>query len=147
MASHNGTTRVRRAPDPFCFAAHQGIHSAAISSAGLYMKLMEFQDGDRTFSCEAKSSPATPGTDWWWISITGESQRYAAFRTESGDNKVNLRQRVLAYYAHLLAERERPREPGGAWAARRNAQQAAAKAANTAAAAAAAAALSTATEQ
>ena len=90
------------------------------------MKLMEFEDAGRTFTCEAKSSPATPGTLWWWMSVTGESQRYAAFRAESTDTQASLRPRILAYYAKLLADRERPREIGGAWAARRNAQQRAA---------------------
>jgi len=92
------------------------------------MKLVEFEDGGRTFTCEAKSSPATPGTTWWWMSVTGESQRYAAFRTEASDTQSNLRPRILSYYAKLLADRERPREIGGAWAARRNAQQRAAAA-------------------
>lgn len=88
------------------------------------MKLVEFQDGDRTFTCEAKSSPATPGTLWWWMSVTGESQRYAAFRVASSDTKANLRQRILAYYAQLLVERERPREVRGSWGARRAGRQA-----------------------
>lgn len=97
------------------------------------MKLVEFEEDGRTFTCEAKSSPATPGTVWWWMSVTGESQRYAAFRAESSDTKASLRPRILAYYAKLLADRERPREIGP-WAARRNAQQAAAAAARLAAA-------------
>ena len=32
----------------------------------------ECQDGGRKFTRVAGSSPATPGTDWWWVSITGE---------------------------------------------------------------------------
>lgn len=86
------------------------------------MKFVEFENDGRTFTCEAKSSPATPGTVWWWMSVTGESQRYAAFRAEAEDTQANLRQRILSYYAKLLADRERPREVPGAWA-RRNAQQ------------------------
>jgi hypothetical protein len=83
------------------------------------MKLMEFKDGDRTFTCRAESSPATPGTLWWWMSVTGESQRYAAFRTEVGDTAPNLRPRILAYYAQLLVDRDRPREFRPHWAQRR----------------------------
>jgi len=97
------------------------------------MKLIEFQDGDKTFTCEAKTSPATPGTVWWWMSVTGESQRYAAFRAEAGDTKANLRERILAYYANLLVERERPREVRGPWNQRRNMQPAAAPAVTVAA--------------
>ena len=91
------------------------------------MKLVEFEDGGRIFTCEAETSPATPGVVWWWMRVTGESQRYAAFRAQSGDTKANLRERILAFYEKLLADRQRPSE-GGPWAARRNAQQRAAAA-------------------
>jgi hypothetical protein len=88
------------------------------------MKLMEFKDGDRTFVCRAESSPATPGTTWWWMSVTGESSRYAAFRAESGDTERNLRPRILAYYAQLLADRARPSIVRQQWAQRRAAAKA-----------------------
>ncbi len=90
------------------------------------MNRVEFQDGERTFICEAASSPATPDTKWWWITISGESQRYAAFRTRSDDTIANLRTRVIAYYAKLLADRERPRELRSHWSQRSQAQKAAA---------------------
>lgn len=80
---------------------------------------LKFQDGDRTFTCEAATSPATPDSQWWWVSITGESHRYAAFRTQEGDEPVNLRPRILAYYAQMVANRERPREAPRHWAQRR----------------------------
>lgn len=88
------------------------------------MDFIEFQEGDRTFTCRAASSPATPGTMWWWISVTGESQRYAAFRVEKGDAPTNLRPRILEYYAEMRAARERPRELPGHWARRGPAQKA-----------------------
>ena len=83
------------------------------------MKALEFQEGDRTFTCKAESSPATPGTLWWWVSISGESQRYAAFRTQEGDAPLNLRPRIVAYYSQLVADRERPREVRTHWGKRR----------------------------
>src|SRR6188508_1882537 len=55
------------------------------------MDFVEFRDGDRTFTCHAESSPATPGTVWWWVSVTGETQRYAAFRVEKA-----IRRRTFA---------------------------------------------------
>lgn len=88
------------------------------------MRLMEFKDGDRTFVCRAESSPATPGTVWWWMSVTGESSRYAAFRAESGDTERKLRPRILAYYAQLLADRARPAIFKPHWAQRRGAASA-----------------------
>ena len=83
------------------------------------MKLMEFTDADRTFTCRAESSPATPGTLWWWMSVTGEKQRWAAFRTEAGDTAPTLRPRILAYYAQLLADRARPPLFRAHWSQRR----------------------------
>jgi len=89
------------------------------SFKGLLMELVEFQEGERTFTCRAASSPATPGTLWWWITVTGEAQRYAAFRTQPDDTPRNLKTRILAYYAKLVADRERPREIRSHWAQRR----------------------------
>jgi hypothetical protein len=85
------------------------------------MKGLEFEDAGRTFSCESATSPATPGTLWWWVTISGESQRYAAFRVEPTDTPASLRSRVLAYYAQLLADRARPHMPRASWAGRRQA--------------------------
>lgn len=84
------------------------------------MNMMEFKDGDRTFICRAESSPATPGTLWWWVSVTGELSRYAAFRAESSDTERKLRPRILAYYGQLLADRARPANIRQHWAQRRS---------------------------
>jgi hypothetical protein len=83
------------------------------------MKRMEFTDGDRTFKCSAETSPGTPGMFWWWMSVTGESARYAAFRTEVGDTAPTLRPRILAYYEQLLAIRARPALTRQHWSQRR----------------------------
>jgi len=86
------------------------------------MNFVEFQDGDRTFKCEAKSSPATPDTMWWWMTVSGESQRYAAFRVEPTDNFAHVRSRMLAYYRQLIIDRERPRIVKPHWSSRPVAQ-------------------------
>ena len=83
------------------------------------MKRMEFTDGDRTFTCRAETSPATPGMLWWWMSVTGESSRYAAFPTEASDTAPTLRPRILAYYEQLLACRARPPITRQHWSQRR----------------------------
>ena len=83
------------------------------------MKAVQFEDVGRTFTCEPGSSPATPGTLWWWVSVSGETQRYAAFRVEDNDTPATLRPRVLAYYAQILADRERPRITRPAWTQRK----------------------------
>jgi hypothetical protein len=76
---------------------------------------VEFESEGRTLTCRRGPSPATPGTDWWWLTVSGESQRYAAFRTEPGDTAKNLPPRILAYYTQLLADRARPREIRTTW--------------------------------
>src|SRR4051812_42047837 len=83
------------------------------------MNRAQFEDGGKTFTCVAASSPATPGVMWWWVSISGESQRYAAFRTEKGDTEDSLRRRVIEYYAKILADRARPAEVRPSWSQRR----------------------------
>lgn len=103
------------------------------SSMDSPMKLMEFKDGDRVFVCRAESSPATPRTLWWWISVTGESSRYAAFHAESGDTEARLRPRILAFYQQMLADRARPPMVRQHWAQRRAAPSGAEGATPTAA--------------
>jgi hypothetical protein len=95
-------------------------------SQGVWMNFLEFEDNGRTLTCRSASSPATPGTNWWWLDVTGDSQRYAAFRAEPGDTPQNLRPRILAWHAQLLLDRARPREFRPHWSQR----GAAAKAAN-----------------
>ena len=89
------------------------------------MKAMQFEDVGRTFTCEAGSSPATPGTSWWWLTVSGESQRYAAFRVEPDDTPASLKPRLIAYYAQILVDRERPRITKPTWAQRKTAPAAA----------------------
>ena len=81
------------------------------------MDSVQFHDDGRTFTCVPGSSPATPGTLWWWVTVSGEGQRYAAFRTQEDDTPANLKPRILAYYAQILADRARPRLQHG-WARR-----------------------------
>jgi hypothetical protein len=89
------------------------------------MERLEFMEGERTFTCRAEVSTATPGTLWWWVSVTGESSRYAAFRAETGDTARSLRPRVLAYYEELLAVRARPPVTRSHWSQRRREESAA----------------------
>jgi hypothetical protein len=79
------------------------------------MDFLEFEDNGRKLTCRSASSPATPGTSWWWLDVTGESQRYAAFRTDPSDTPENLRTRMIAHYAQLLVDRARPREIRPRW--------------------------------
>jgi len=83
------------------------------------MNAVQFDDVGRTFTCEPGPSPATPGVLWWWITVSGETNRYAAFRVEPTDTPVSLKPRVLTYYAQLLADRARPPITRPAWTQRK----------------------------
>lgn len=87
------------------------------------MKGMQFDDVGRTFTCEPGPSPATPGVLWWWITVSGETHRYAAFRVEATDTPLSLKPRILTYYAKLLADRARPAINRPTWAQRRPVSQ------------------------
>ena len=87
------------------------------------MNAMQFDDVGRTFTCEPGPSPATPGVLWWWVTVSGESYRYAAFRVEPTDTPGSVKPRILAYYAQLLADRARPPLTRPTWAQRRPVNQ------------------------
>jgi hypothetical protein len=90
------------------------------------MTEMEFTHGERRFTCRAEGSAASPATLWWWINVTGEPARYAAFRVEAGDTAQSLRPRIIAYYEELLAVRARPPVSRAHWSQNRRSQAAAA---------------------
>ena len=79
------------------------------------MNKLEFEDNGRTFTCEAATSRATPDQMWWWVNVSGDSLRYAAFHMKKGDNATTLKPRIVEYYAKVLADRERPPLPRPTW--------------------------------
>ena len=83
------------------------------------MNQFEFESQGKEFRCERGPSPATPGTLWWWLKVSGENQRYAAFRSEKGETEAKLKARVIAYYEQLLVDRARPPAPRPNWSQRK----------------------------
>src|SRR5687768_1279109 len=83
------------------------------------MDVFTFQNEGRTFTCQPDSSPATPGVNWWWVAVSGDGQRYAAFRTAPDDTQVGVKRRIIAYYDTVLAARARPRLTRPPWSDRR----------------------------
>jgi hypothetical protein len=79
------------------------------------MDFMEFENDGLKLTCRKEGSPATPGTKWWWLAVSNESQRYAAFRSEPSDTPENLRPRIVAWHAQMLVDRARPREFKPRW--------------------------------
>jgi hypothetical protein len=80
---------------------------------------MQFSSDGRTYTCRREASIATPDVDWWWVSVSGDAQRYAAFRSETGETQASLKPRVIKYYAEVLAILARPRITRPPWNAPR----------------------------
>lgn len=79
------------------------------------MNQLTFEEEGRTFTCEAAASRATPDTIWWWVSVTGDGQRYAAFHKAKGDTPASVKSRIITYYQKVLADRARPPLPRPTW--------------------------------
>jgi hypothetical protein len=79
------------------------------------MDVLHFEEGGRTFTCKAESSVNTPGVLWWWVRVSGDDTRYAAFHCAPGDTARTLQTRVIAYYEQVLAIRARPMIVRKAW--------------------------------
>ncbi|HEY8174567.1 MAG TPA: hypothetical protein VIF32_02650 [Gemmatimonadaceae bacterium] len=79
------------------------------------MNKLEFEDSGRTFTCEAATSRATPDQMWWWVNVSGDALRYAAFHKKAGDTATSLKPRIIAYYEKVLADRARPPLPRPTW--------------------------------
>lgn len=75
----------------------------------------EFEDSGRTYSCYVERLNGPESEAWWWFEATGESHRFASFRTHSKDTRESVKQRVCAYHQHLLARRAEPPAPHGQW--------------------------------
>ena len=71
-----------------------------------------FEFVDRTgrrFECSVEKMRKTSPETWWWFRVsTDEQNRYAPFRTESGDTQSSVSERVVAYYDELLVRRAAP---------------------------------------
>ena len=76
---------------------------------------MSRSDTDNLVEPQVRRRRSNANSNLITLDVTGESQRYAAFRAEKGDTAENLPPRIIAYYAQLLADRARPREFRPAW--------------------------------
>ena len=112
-----------RRPESPTWAVRAARFQVPTHSGSQRMNQLQFEDGGRTYTCIAETSRATPDTVWWWVNVSGDGQRYAAFHKQKGDTAATLKPRIIAYYAKVLADRERPPEPRQHWSQRRAAGQ------------------------
>ncbi|HEY0242810.1 MAG TPA: hypothetical protein VGC52_09110 [Gemmatimonadaceae bacterium] len=79
-------------------------------------KDFEFVDQGRTFFCTLESPRHAGMRPWWWFRLDGDlTTRYAPFEQSPDDTQQSVKQRVIAYYAELLAIKARPVHPRPQW--------------------------------
>jgi hypothetical protein len=76
----------------------------------------EFVDGGRTFFCSVEVPRQAGMQPWWWFRLdTGESTRHAPFEAAPTDTQQSVKERILEYYAALLATAARPAYQRPVW--------------------------------
>ena len=76
----------------------------------------EFVDGGRKFLCSVEVPRHAGMPPWWWFSLdTSGSTRYAPFAASPDDTKESVQERIVAYYAALLAIEARPVHQRPTW--------------------------------
>lgn len=84
------------------------------------VKAFEFQDGGRTYTCTVEERKGAAGESWWWFAVTGDAQRYAPFRTASGDTRASVQERMVQFYTDRLFRLTQPTVRGGQWGNRKS---------------------------
>ncbi len=68
-------------------------------------KTFEFEEGGRTYTCRVEEQRRDRPESWWWVDVSGDRNRYAPFRAESGDSEASVRARIVAFYEDRLKPR------------------------------------------
>jgi hypothetical protein len=67
---------------------------------------VDFAEDSRTYTCRVEKRNELAEA-WWWFTVSGDKQRYAPFRANSGDTKYAIQSRISLYYRELLIRRGR----------------------------------------
>ncbi|MEJ7759741.1 MAG: hypothetical protein WKF55_09115 [Gemmatimonadaceae bacterium] len=80
------------------------------------IKEFEFVDAGRTFFCSVETPRHAGAPPWWWFRVNDEgSTRYAPFEAQPSDTRKSVQERVVAYYAEVLAIKARPVHQRPVW--------------------------------
>jgi hypothetical protein len=80
------------------------------------MKDFEFVDGGRKFFCSVEVPRQAGMQPWWWFRLdTSGNTRYAPFEASPDDTEESVRERIIVYYAALLAAEARPAYQRPVW--------------------------------
>ena len=79
------------------------------------IEAFEFEDQGHRFSCATEAMRLGLQT-WWWFTLDDEkTTRYAPFEVSADDTQQSVQERIIAYYAELLAIRARPARDRSYW--------------------------------
>lgn len=80
-------------------------------------KDFEFMDAGRTFYCSVEAPRHAGMPPWWWfrVDVDATTTRYAPFAASPDDTKKSVQERIIVYYAELLAIKARPVHQRQAW--------------------------------
>jgi hypothetical protein len=80
------------------------------------MKDFEFVDEGNTFFCSVETPRHEGMPPWWFFKLnSADTTRYAPFEASATDTPQNVKPRIIAYYAQVLAIKARPVHPRPAW--------------------------------
>jgi hypothetical protein len=80
------------------------------------IKDFEFTDEGRKFFCSVEIPKQAGMKPWWWFRLdSGTGTRYAPFEASASDTKQSVQERIVAYYAQLLAIEARPVHQRPVW--------------------------------
>ena len=73
------------------------------------IKAFEFEDQGHRFFCATEAPRHVGCQTWWWFTLDNDkTTRYAPFEERADDTQESVQERVIAYYAELLAIKARP---------------------------------------
>ena len=80
------------------------------------IEAFEFQDQGHTFTCATETPRHAGFQTWWWFTLDGDkTTRYAPFEHSTEDTQQSVQERIIVFYAELLAIRARPRRERPTW--------------------------------
>ena len=72
------------------------------------VKTFRFEEDGRDYACSMGLPHPPQKESWWWFVVSGDRQRYAAFRADAGDTLESVRSRVMQFYNNRLARLAEP---------------------------------------
>jgi hypothetical protein len=80
------------------------------------IEAFEFEDQGHTFFCATETPKHAGLQTWWWFTLDSDrTTRYAPFEESLDDTQQSVQERIVTFYAELLAIRARPHRERMTW--------------------------------